>query len=155
MYREIDTNTHNNRLSKYCQFRRILLLLLDRYRKRGPIMAHFAEIDENSLVTRVVVVNNNELLDDNGEEQPQKGIDFLVNLLGGRWIQTSYNNRIRKCYAGIGFLYDEVRDVFVPPQRFPSWIFNEITWRWEAPVPYPSEGIYVWDEEIKNWVEPK
>lgn len=118
-------------------------------------MAHFAEIDEKSYVKRVLVVNNKELLDEDNVEQPQKGIDFLVNLFGGRWVQTSYNNRIRKCFAGIGYFYDEKQDVFIPPQRYPSWIFDEIMWRWEAPVPYPTEGIYVWNEEVKNWVEPK
>lgn len=116
-------------------------------------MAHFAEIDENSYVKRVLVVNNNELLDENGVEQPEKGIDFLVSLFGGRWIQTSYNARIRKYYAGIGSFYDATKDVFIPAKPFPSWLFDEIVWRWQAPVPMPTEGYYVWNEEIKNWVE--
>jgi len=120
-------------------------------------MAHFAEIDENYYVKRVLVVNNNELLDENGIEQPQKGIDFLVNLFGGNWIQTSYNANIRKCYAGIGYFYDEVRDVFIPPQIFPSWIFNEELWKWQAPVPYPavadnSDEYYIWDENTTSWL---
>jgi len=120
-------------------------------------VAHFAEIDENYYVKRVLVVNNNELLDENGIEQPQKGIDFLVNLFGGNWIQTSYNANIRKCYAGIGYFYDEVRDVFIPPQIFPSWIFNEELWKWQAPVPYPavadnSDEYYIWDENTTSWL---
>lgn len=120
-------------------------------------MAHFAEIDENFYVKRVLVVNNNELLDENNIEQPQKGIDFLVNLFGGNWIQTSYNANIRKCYAGIGYFYDQVRDVFIPPQIFPSWIFNEELWKWEAPVPYPavednSNEYYIWDENTTSWL---
>jgi hypothetical protein len=115
-------------------------------------MAHFAEIDENSYVKRVLVVNNNELLDENGIEQPQKGIDFLVNLFSGRWVQTSYNSTFRKCYAGIGFFYDEAEDVFIPKKPFPSWIFDEIVWKWYAPVPEPTEGYYDWNEEIQNWV---
>jgi len=120
-------------------------------------VAHFAEIDENYYVKRVLVVNNNELLDENGIEQPQKGIDFLVNLFGGNWIQTSYNANIRKCYAGIGYFYDEVRDVFIPPQIFPSWIFNEELWKWQAPVPYPavadnSDEYYIWDESTTSWI---
>jgi len=116
-------------------------------------MAHFAELDENSFVKRVLVVHNNELLDENGIEQEQKGIDFLFNLFGGNWVQTSYNNNIRKCYAGIGHFYDSNRVVFIPPQKFPSWTFNEITWTWQAPVPMPTEGYYVWNEELQNWIQ--
>ena len=77
-------------------------------------MAHFAELDENNVVTRVIVVHNNELLID-GVESEQKGIDFCVNLFGGRWIQTSYNSNFRGVYAGIGHTYDEALDVFVAP----------------------------------------
>lgn len=116
-------------------------------------MAHFAEIDENSLVTRVLVVKNEELLDENGVEQSQKGIDFLINLFGGRWVQTSYNNNFRKCYAGIGFFYDETKDVFVPKKPFPSWVFDEVAWRWKAPIEEPTEGNYVWNEELQNWIQ--
>lgn len=78
-------------------------------------MAHFAELDNDNLVQRVIVVHNNELLDENGIESEQKGIDFCVNLFGGRWIQTSYNATFRGIYAGIGHTYDEVLDVFVAP----------------------------------------
>jgi hypothetical protein len=116
-------------------------------------MAHFAELDDNSYVKRVLVVNNNELLDENGLEQSQKGIDFLVALFGGRWVQTSYNSTFRKCFAGIDYFYDETADVFIPRKPFPSWVFNEVTWRWQAPVTKPTEGYYVWNEEIQNWIQ--
>lgn len=75
-------------------------------------MAHFAELDETNTVKQVIVVDNNELLDENGNESEQKGIDFCVNLLGGKWIQTSYNSNFRGTYAGIGMIYDPISDVF-------------------------------------------
>lgn len=78
-------------------------------------MAHFAELDENNVVKQVIVVHNNELIDDNGTESEQKGIDFCFNLLGGTWIQTSFNATIRGKYAGIGDIYDPINDVFVSP----------------------------------------
>ena len=79
-------------------------------------MAHFAELDDTNTVKQVIVVHNNELLDDNGNESEQKGINFCVNLLGGRWIQTSYNANFRGKYAGIGDIYDPVNNVFVTPE---------------------------------------
>ena len=78
-------------------------------------MAHFAELDDNNIVTQVIVVNNNDLLVD-GKENEQKGIDFCKSLFGGNWIQTSYNARIRKNYAGIGYTYDAINDAFIPPK---------------------------------------
>ena len=108
-------------------------------------MAHFAEIDENNIVTRVLVVPN---------EQEHRGQEFLSKDLNldGIWIQTSYNNRIRKNYAGIGYEYDTIRDAFIPPQPFPSWILNEETCQWEAPTPYPTDGVmYQWNEDNKDW----
>ena len=116
-------------------------------------MAHFAELDESNIVKNVIVVNNNELLDENGNELEQKGIDFCVNLLGGTWIQTSYNNNFRKNYAGIGYLYDPMRDAFIGQKPFASWVLNEDTCRWEAPVIMPLGKAYVWDEETINWIE--
>ena len=80
------------------------------------LMAHFAELDENNIVTNVIVVHNNELLDENGYESEQKGIDFCVAHFGGRWVQTSYNANFRGVYAGIGYTYDEALDVFVAPE---------------------------------------
>jgi hypothetical protein len=78
-------------------------------------MAHFAQLDENNVVKQVIVVHNNELLDNNGNESEQKGIDFCVNLLGGTWIQTSYNGSFRSKFACIGATYDATNDVFVLP----------------------------------------
>ena len=117
-------------------------------------MAHFAELDENNVVTQVVVVHNNELLD-NGVESESKGIDFLESLYGhDRWRQTSYNATIRKNYAGIGFTYDADRDAFIPPQPFASWTLSETTCRWEPPVPMPTDGkAYRWDEDSLTWIE--
>lgn len=116
-------------------------------------MAHFAEIDHAGLVLRVVVVHNNELLDENGVEQEAKGAEFCRTLFGGTWLQTSYNGNKRKNYAGAGFTYDSQRDAFVPPRPFPSWVLDEVTCRWEAPVPHPPDGNrYTWDEATTSWV---
>jgi hypothetical protein len=116
-------------------------------------MAHFAQLDENNVVLQVIVVHNNELLD-NGVESEVKGIAFCQSLFPGTtWVQTSYNANIRKNYAGIGFTYDSARDAFIPPKPFPSWVLNEATCQWEAPVPYPNDGQqYVWDEATQTWV---
>jgi hypothetical protein len=108
-------------------------------------MAHFAELDENNIVTRVLVTDN---------DFPNEGYDWLVETLGGRWVQTSYNATIRKNFAGIGFSYDETRDAFIPPKPFESWLLNEETCNWEAPKPYPTDGkLYNWDEESQEWIE--
>lgn len=118
-------------------------------------MAHWAEIDENNLVTRVLVGNN---------DDPNEGYDWLIENLGGTWVKTSYNTHggvhngggtpLRKNYAGIGYTYDADRDAFIPPQPFESWILNEDTCLWDAPVEYPSDGkMYTWDEDTTNWVE--
>ena len=115
-------------------------------------MAHFAEIDETNTVLQVIVVHNNELLED-GVESEAKGIAFCQSLFGGNWVQTSYNGNIRKNYAGIGFTYDADRDAFIPPKPFDSWILNEDSCLWEAPVPYPSDGgFHSWDEENQEWI---
>jgi hypothetical protein len=117
-------------------------------------MAHFAELDETNIVQRVIVVGNDDLLDENGNESEQKGIDFCVNLLGGIWKQTSYNATFRKNYAGIGYLYDPILDAFIQPQPFPSWILNEDTCQWETPIPYPTDGKdYYWNENLQEWEE--
>ena len=95
-------------------------------------MAHFAELDATNTVTQVIVVHNNELLD-NGVESEAKGIAFCQSLFGGNWVQTSYNASIRKNYAGIGCIYDPVRDAFIPPKpEEGNWVLNEDTCRWEA-----------------------
>lgn len=117
-------------------------------------MAHFAEIGLDNIVQRVVVVHNNELLDENGVEQEQKGIDFCKNLFGGTWLQTSYNSRIRKNFANTGFAYDSSRDAFIPPKPYSSWILNEDTCLWEAPVAMPQDNKnYFWNESSTSWVE--
>ena len=115
-------------------------------------MAHFAELNEQNVVTQVIVVHNNELLD-NGVESEAKGVAFCQSLFGhDRWKQTSYNATIRKNYAGVGYNYDATRDAFIPPQPFPSWSLDETTCRWVPPVPMPSEGgPYKWDEQATNW----
>jgi hypothetical protein len=107
-------------------------------------MSHFAEIDENNIVIRVLVGDNN---------APNEGYNWFVENLGGRWVQTSYNANFRKNFAGIGFTYDSERNAFIAPQPYSSWILNEDTCRWEAPTPMPSEGIWAWDESVLNWVE--
>jgi hypothetical protein len=116
-------------------------------------MAHFAQL-ENNIVTQVIVVSNQDILDENGQENEQKGIDFCSNLLGGTWKQTSYNGNIRKNYAGIGYTYDEVRDAFIAPKPYNSWLLDEDTCQWQAPTPYPNDDKrYTWNEESLNWIE--
>ena len=114
-------------------------------------MAHFVKL-ENGLVVQGIVVNNAELLDENGQESEAKGIAFCSNLFGGTWKQTSYNARIRKNYAGIGYTYDEILDAFIPPKPFPSWVLDETKAQWKAPVDYPTkEGRFTWNEETQSW----
>ena len=118
-------------------------------------MAHFAQL-ENNVVTKVIVVSNQDILDENGQESEQKGIDFCSNLLGGTWKQTSYNGNIRKNYAGIGYTYDEGRDAFIAPKPFASWVLDETTCQWKAPVAMPTDDKrYLWDEETTSWLEIK
>ena len=120
-------------------------------------MAHFAQLDENNVVLQVIVVNNSELLDEFGVEQEAKGIQFCQTLFGGNWVQTSYTNSIRKNYAGIGYTYDTVRDAFIPPKPYESWILNEDTCKWEAPITKPIEDskAFFWNENLLNWDEYK
>ena len=120
-------------------------------------MAHFAQI-ENNLVTQVIVVDNNDILDEQGNESEVVGTQFCTDLLGGTWVQTSYNGNMRKNYAGIGDTYDTTRDAFIAPSPFPSWVLDETTCRYEAPIPYPevaadSLDVYVWDEPTINWIK--
>jgi len=118
-------------------------------------MAHFAKLDENNIVLEVIVVDNTILLNSNGIENEQLGIQFCKNLKGEdtNWIQTSYNANFRKNYAGIGFTYDISRDAFIPPKPYPSWILNENTCKWEPPIPYPNDdNFYIWNEQNQNWL---
>ena len=116
-------------------------------------MAHFAQL-ENNIVTKVIVVSNQDILDENGQESEQKGIDFCSNLLGGTWKQTSYNGRIRKNYAGIGYTYDETLDAFIAPKPYNSWVLDELIAQWKSPVDYPiDDKRYIWNEETLTWTE--
>lgn len=108
-------------------------------------MAHWAEIDEKNIVVRVTVGDNN---------VPDQGYQWLIDNLGGTWIQTSYNSRIRKNFAGIGMTYDSVRDAFIEPKPFDSWLLNEDTCRWQPPIPVPRDGkLYFWSESNLLWTE--
>jgi len=108
-------------------------------------MSHFAELDENKIVLRVLVGDNN---------LPNEGYDWFVENLGGTWVQTSYNATIRKNFAGIGYTYDEEMDAFIAPQPFESWTLNTQTAKWMSPTPYPQDGrLYRWDEENLTWKE--
>jgi len=121
-------------------------------------MANFAEINSDKIVTRVLVTDNS---------MPNKGLDWLVQNLGGTWIETSSNTQegeeplgaipVRKNYAGIGMTYDSERDAFIYPKPFESWVLNENTCIWEAPTPMPSEGFWEWHENLVQWseIEPK
>ena len=126
-------------------------------------MASFAKIGLNGKVIEVLSVNNEVLKDADGIERENIGIDFLTKLTGYPiWKQTSYNTvggvhklggtPFRKNYAGIGYNYDEDRDAFISPKPFKSWILNENTCNWEAPIPYPKdENTYIWNEENLSW----
>jgi hypothetical protein len=119
-------------------------------------MAHFAQLDENNIVTQVIVIHNNELIDPNTLlESEEIGVAFCKSLYGSdtKWKQTSYNNTIRKNYAGIGFEYNSILDAFISPKPFPSWILNESICQWEAPVPKPTDDKnYIWDENTISWI---
>ena len=116
-------------------------------------MASFAKIGLNNKVIEILSVHNNVLLDSNNVSSENLGIDFLTNLTGWAiWKQTSYNNNFRKNHAGIGYTYDEDRDAFIPKKPFNSWILNEDTCLWEAPVALPdTENRYNWNEETTTW----
>lgn len=121
-------------------------------------MAHFAEIDNNDVVLRVVVVSNADTSTPDGTEVESIGIAFCQRLFGGNWVQTSYNGNFRKRYAGIGYTYNRQYDAFIPPKPYPSWVLNTTTLDWEAPVPYPTDGkFYYWDEATQSWqlIEPQ
>ena len=119
-------------------------------------MAHFAELDEQNNVLRVLVVNNDVITID-GEEKEQIGIDFLTNLCGGgTWKQTSYNGTFKKNYAGTGYTYDQTRDAFIEPKPYPSWLLDEDTCQWKSSVLYPDsddDKHYRWDEDTISWKE--
>jgi len=118
-------------------------------------MAHFALI-KDTIVQQVIVVGNDELTNSEGNEQEALGVAFCHSLFGtdGTWIQTSYNNNIRKNYASIGYTYDLARDAFIEPQPYASWTLDETTCRWEPPTPYPDDdNAYKWDESSTSWAK--
>lgn len=118
-------------------------------------MAHFAQLDENNVVINVVKVADHVLLDENGNENEELGINYLKGIMGGyKWVQTSYNNRIRKTYASIGGTYNEQHDVFLFKKMYDSWVFDENELDWVSPVPKPDSipgYILKWDEENIQW----
>jgi hypothetical protein len=110
-------------------------------------MAHFAELDENNIVLKVLVTPNDE---------PDEGYSWLVENLGGTWVKTSYNGNIRKNYASIGFYYDEELDAFIPPKPLNSWILNPETCNWQPPTESPDSTLpYFWDEDSLSWKLPQ
>lgn len=115
-------------------------------------MAHFAKLDENNIVTEVLVVNNDVLLKADGTESEYKGKVFLNGLFGSAtWVQTSYNGNFRKQYAGIGMIYDETNDVFILPQPFDSWTLDS-NQNWQPPISYPNDNrTYTWNEADQTW----
>jgi hypothetical protein len=131
-------------------------------------MAYFAKLNSENIVEQVISINNAVITDANGVEQEQLGVDFINQLYNTNdvWKQTSYNNNIRKNYAGIGYTYDSQRDAFIPPKPYNSWVLNEETCNWDAPIPAPETYInnfkrsdnglpdpdqYKWNEETLNW----
>ena len=124
-------------------------------------MAHFCQLDENNIVTRVIVVDNGDIKDVNGTEVEEIGVSFCKKLFGAdtNWKQTSYNNNMRVRYASIGFSYNEELDAFIAPKPYPSWVLNNETTNWEAPIAQPeltqeqldADSHYEWDEENTTW----
>lgn len=119
-------------------------------------MAHFAQLDETASVISVVVVSNADILDSDGKEVEAMGVAICEAVIGsGQWVQTSYNNRIRRRYAGIGMVYSQEHDTFLLPQPYPSWVLDlSVETDWVAPVPMPTdEGYwYEWDEDNLAWI---
>ena len=128
-------------------------------------MAHFAKIDDNSIVQQVVVIANEDCQDSDGNESEAVGIAFCRSLFGAdtNWVQTSYNNRTRQNYAGVGMKYDSTNNVFYASSPYPSWTLNETTWKWDPPVAVPSDAgpddpdnptrviNYEWVEASQSW----
>lgn len=120
-------------------------------------MAHFAELDDNNNVLRVVVVANTDLIGESGDEEEAVGQQYLTDLLGGNWVQTSYHGSIRGRFASPGYTYDSEQDEFISPQPFPSWTWEQAPSAaarsgYVPPAPYPLDGaLYDWDEENQTW----
>jgi len=117
-------------------------------------MAYFAKLGTGNIIEKVISINNSVITDSNGVEQEKLGSDFINKLYNTRdvWKQTSYNRTFRKNYAGVGYQYDQQRDAFIAPKPFNSWILNEDTCRWEAPVAMPiNDNRYTWNESTLTW----
>ena len=118
-------------------------------------MAHFAQLNlETNIVQQVLVVDNADCVNPaTGLEEEATGVQFLQQIFGGYYKQTSYNSTFRKNYAGIGDVYDTVRDAFISTKPFNSWVLDESVCRWQAPIAYPEDGLhYKWDEASLHWV---
>jgi hypothetical protein len=118
-------------------------------------MAHFARIDRNNVVKSVHVVDNEHLINEQGEEEEDFGIVYLnkIHGVGFTWVQISYNSNFRKQYASIGYTYDKVNDVFISLKPFPSWILDA-SFDWQSPTAYPDDGkFYTWNEDTQAWNE--
>jgi len=122
-------------------------------------MAHFAQLDGNSIVLQVIVVSNDDVQNLPFPDSESLGVAFCQSLFGSNtnWAQTSYNANFRYNYAGLGFFFDSnvsPNGAFIAPKPYPSWLLNTNTYQWQAPVPYPNDGnIYIWDEETQSWVK--
>jgi hypothetical protein len=119
-------------------------------------MAHFAKLDLNNTVLEVVVVVNSVLLDENNVEREELGLAFLIQWSNGYpyWKQTSYTGRFRKNFAGIGSVYDPVKDAFIPPKPYASWTLDTESYKWKPPVELPgTDRLYVWNEQSLSWTE--
>ena len=118
-------------------------------------MSYFAELDENNVVNGVIRIDDINCHDENGVESDEIGNTFIHTIIpnSGRWIRTSYNSSMRKHYAGVGYTYEEARDIFIPAKQYPSWILDEDI-KWNPPTPYPDDDteIYTWDETTTSWI---
>ena len=122
-------------------------------------MAHFAKINSDNIVTEVIVINNDVIKDSDGTEQESLGVTICTQIYGiGTYKQTSYNSNMRKNMATVGSTYDTIRDAFIRPKIYPSWVLDEATCRWKPPVDHPSDSeaiggnvLYQWDESFTNW----
>ena len=115
-------------------------------------MAHFAQLNTDNIVTQVIVIDNSDMLDENGIESEAIGAALCDSLIAGTWVQTSYNATFRGNYAGVGFSYNSAFDVFMPPKPYASWVRDVATW--VAPIPYPTDGKeYIWHEDTLTWNE--
>ena len=118
-------------------------------------MAHFAELNSQNVVLRVIVVGNDDVNNLPFPESEPIGVAFCQGIFGAdtQWVQTSYNANFRYNYACADFVFDPVAQAFIPPKPFPSWLLDTNTYQWQPPASYPSDGkLYVWDETTQSWV---